>query len=112
MIFEQIRNSAITIGITILLPLTIHMGLALFNITPPLDLYFYITAVIGVIAIIIGTIIQNSYLGAGLILGGTICLLYGYIVHWSNISDTFKFISFLIALVVLIIGSFKFMKKS
>ena len=73
--------------------------------------FFYVSSVVGLMAIIAGAfVVPIPFLGMGFILGGTFCLISGYFFYWDSLNDIFKFISLLVALLILIISSFKLIK--
>lgn len=135
MIIENIRNIAIGIGVMVLVPLITHVGIKLI-IKEPAHLtyqqrqakdqavlqkyesenkefkkyYFYIAAIVGIIAIIVGIIVPIPFLGMGFILGGVICLASAYLGYWGELALLVKFISLLAALILLILASFKFVR--
>ena len=139
MIIENIRNLAIGIGIMILLPLMVHVGIRLIvkePLYPQVDhnkyeseeyksalqqykvekksfekYYFYIAAIIGIVFLIAGVLTPLPFLGMGFILGGIFCLVIGYFRYWDELSDLLKFISLLLAFILLIFSSFKFVKN-
>jgi hypothetical protein len=63
---------------------------------------FFITVPFGILAIISGVFITNNAIGTGLIFGGIFSISNGYINYWSNLPDSLKFISLLIAFIILI----------
>ena len=131
---ENIRNIAIGVGVMILLPLLTHVGVRLIIKEPvlPADHYvspsskaslqyqadkkefdkyhFYITTGVGIAAVALGIIVNPPFLGMGLILGGVSCLVMGYFNYWDKLNDVIKFISLLLALLILIFSSFKFVR--
>jgi len=74
--------------------------------------YFYITTVVGIIALIAGTFIQIPFLGMGFILGGVLCIVFGYLSYWQELNHWIKFASLLMALLLLILASFRFARVS
>ncbi len=123
---ENIRNISIGIGIMILLPLMTHVGTRLIIKDPPRSsynspvykleqkkfakYYFYVTTVVGIAAIAAGIVSPLPFLGMGFILGGVFCITAGYFRYWDELNDLIKFISLLIALVLLVVSSFKFIR--
>lgn len=137
---ENIRNMAIGIGVIILLPLILHVGVRLVVHEPSHPnigsfaheseeyratkmqeykseqkiyekYYFYIAVVVGIVAIIAGVITPMPFLGMGFILGGVVCLVNGYFRYWDEMNDLIKFISLLLALILLIISSYRFVRN-
>lgn len=72
---------------------------------------FYISTISGVAAIAAGAMVAVPFLGMGLILGGVICLSLGYWDYWHHLDDTFKFISLILALIILIGAGYRVMRK-
>ncbi|HLC46580.1 MAG TPA: hypothetical protein VJI75_02455 [Candidatus Nanoarchaeia archaeon] len=64
---------------------------------------FVVAGIIGVIAIIIGAMLFSvEAVGAGLMGGGIVSLIYGNIVYWQNLDNLMKFLILLAALVIVI----------
>ncbi len=63
---------------------------------------FYTNVAVGLAAIIAGGLVPVLSLSFGLILGGTFCVIGGYIMVWSTISPLIRFLSLLAALLLLI----------
>ncbi len=72
--------------------------------------YFYVTDGVGVAAILSGVITPMPFLGMGFILGGVFCLVAAYFKYWDELNDWVKFASLIFALIILILGSFKFVR--
>ena len=133
---QNVKNMAIGIGIMILVPLVTDVGIRLVIKKPSFDWnaypvdskeykdardkyelennryktnYFYIASSVGIVSIIVGVIAPTT-LGMGFVLGGVFSLLLGYVAAWNVLSDVFKFITLLIALILLVLGSFKMIK--
>ncbi len=72
------------------------------------QMHLFFTAVpIGLIAIIAGTFIRVPALGPGMVFGGVFTLVEGYLFNWQELSDPIKFVSLLIALIVLGITAYR-----
>lgn len=133
---QNVKNMAIGIGIMILLPLLTNVGTQLVIKKPSFvsytysgdstehkeardkyelennrfaTNYFYIASSVGIVSIIIG-VIAPAALGMGFVLGGVFSLVLGYVAAWDVLSDLFKFITLLVALILLVLGSFKMIK--
>ena|SRR3989338_4145933 len=63
---------------------------------------FYVAAPVGVAAIIVGAGLTVQAVGAGLIFGGIFTLIDGYCWYWSELQDWMRFLSLLMAFIVLI----------
>ena len=73
---------------------------------------FIVSGIIGIVAIIIGTILNLVSVSAGLFGGGVMTIIYGTVRYWSELADWARFIILGIALAVLIwIGYKKLNKK-
>jgi|GEM_PF-2861062 len=135
-----IRNVSIGLGILILLPLAVNVGIDLVNPLPDREQftttmpktrysskeesvinqeaydaaiqtyrknYFYISTVFGLASIVIGTFISVPFLGTGFILGGVVCLTFGYVMYWNMIHKAIKFISLLLAIAFLVFMGYR-----
>lgn len=133
----DLRKIALTTGIAIFMPLIIYYGVRLIspkqlyfesdtayeNISTKEKeekslLYennrkifnrniFYVAVTIGLISILLGGYIPNSAIASGLLFGGILSLIFGYASHWSDLLDWLKFISLLIAFMLLIFIGYK-----
>ncbi len=73
---------------------------------------FFVAAPIGIIAIIVGSFIGVQAVGTGLLFGGILNLMNGYIWYWSELQDWMRFLSLLLALIFLIfIGNRRFAEQ-
>ena len=68
---------------------------------------FIISGIVGIIAIIIGAVLQLTSVSAGLFGGGVLTIIYGTINYWSELADWARFIILGIALAVLIFLGYK-----
>ncbi len=73
--------------------------------------YFYIMTLVGLVALIIGGISKVPFIGMGFIIGGIICITHSYWSHWYKLTDILKFISLLIALIILIFFGYRIFFK-
>lgn len=72
------------------------------------QMHLFFTAVpVGLIAIIAGTFIRVPALGPGMVFGGVFTLVEGYLFNWQELSDPIKFVSLLIALIVLGVTAYR-----
>ena len=72
------------------------------------QMHLFFTAVpAGLIAIIAGTFIRVPALGPGMVFGGVFTLAGGYLFNWQELSDPVKFVSLLIALIVLAVTAYR-----
>ena len=73
---------------------------------------FYVAAPLGIIAIVMGSLLVVQAVGAGLIFGGIFTLVDGYCWYWSELQDWMRFLSLLIAFIVLVyMGYWKLQEK-
>lgn len=63
---------------------------------------FYVAIPVGIAAIIAGAILAVQAVGAGLIFGGILTLIDGYCWYWSELQDWMRFLSLLVAFVVIV----------
>lgn len=68
---------------------------------------FFVSVPIGILAIIIGGFLTAKTIGGGLIFGGIFSICDGYAQYWSNLSNGLRFVSLLIAFVVLVFVGYK-----
>jgi len=71
---------------------------------------FYIIVPLGVLAILIGIFVPLQAIGTGLIFGGILSIIEGYLGYWYYLSNDLKFISLVIAFIVLILTGYKKLK--
>lgn len=70
---------------------------------------FFVAAPIGIAAIIVGSLLAVQAIGTGLMFGGIFTLVDGYLSYWSELLNWMKFVSILVAFIILIfIGYRKF----
>ena len=63
---------------------------------------FLVAAPAGIIAIIAGSLMSIQSIGTGLMFGGIFSLLDGYFNFWSELADSMRFLSLLVAFIVLV----------
>jgi hypothetical protein len=63
---------------------------------------FSVAAPLGIVAIILGSLITIQAIGTGLMFGGIFSVLDGYFNYWSELPDGARFVSLLLAFIVLI----------
>ena len=71
---------------------------------------FYVIVPLGILAILIGIFIPLQAIGTGLIFGGIFSIIEGYLGYWYYLSNELKFISLVIAFIVLILTGYKKLK--
>ncbi len=72
---------------------------------------FFVAVPLGITAIILGAFLPIQAVGTGLMLGGIFSISNGYVNYWSELSDSLRFISLLIAFIVLILVGYKKLEK-
>jgi len=72
---------------------------------------FYVATPVGIAAIIVGSYLAVQAVGAGLIFGGIFTLIDGYCWYWSQLDDWMRFVSLLIAFVVLVVIGYRKLSK-
>ncbi len=114
---SKLRNISYTIALSILLPLLTHYTARLivgyFDLSPVVEgqVYFCVSAFIGILSILFGYFTSVDYLAAGAIIGGTFCLLLGYSYYWYDISDALKVLSILVAIAIIMATGYRFSRK-
>ncbi len=68
---------------------------------------FFVAVPLGILSIIIGVFISSNAIGAGLIFGGIFSVSNGYINYWSELPDSLRFASLVVAFLILIIVGYK-----
>ncbi len=63
---------------------------------------FFVTVPMGIFAILAGTFITLQAVGTGLIFGGILSVTTGYMGYWTELPEHLRFVSLVIALIVLI----------
>jgi len=64
---------------------------------------FFVAVPVGLAAVVIGSFLSVQAIGAGLIFGGIFTLIDGYCWYWSELQDWMRFVSLLVAFVVLVV---------
>lgn len=68
---------------------------------------FFVAIPLGVIAIVTGAFLPVQAVGTGLMFGGIFSVCDGYINYWSELGDSLRFASLLLAFIVLIVVGYK-----
>lgn len=63
---------------------------------------FIISGISGILAVLVGFLIEVETVGLGLIIGGILMLMYGVIKFWSYASNVLRIVVLGIALIILI----------
>src|SRR5438128_5867374 len=70
---------------------------------------FWVAYPVGLVALIVGTFFPVQAVGAGLMFGGLISLAAGCYAYWDKMEDSLRFVSLVVALVVLLgLGTWRF----
>jgi hypothetical protein len=72
---------------------------------------FLVAATVGIICIILGSIITIQAIGTGLMFGGIFSVTEGYMFYWSELADWMRFLSLLVAFIVLIYVGYRKLAK-
>ncbi|MBP7088611.1 MAG: hypothetical protein KBB01_04855 [Candidatus Omnitrophica bacterium] len=72
---------------------------------------FFVSVPVGIACIIIGAIMPIQAIGTGLMFGGIFSLTEGYMFYWSELQDWMRFLSLLVAFVVLIFVGYRKLAK-
>jgi hypothetical protein len=73
---------------------------------------FYTCLAFGLLFIIIGLVFTIPIIDVGLVLGGSIALIDGYVSYWSELPKVLQFVSLIVALfLVIFITYFKLVRK-
>ena len=118
-------QSAIEFGMAIIFPMVIYFGVRTFHPPPKLNalriherqarqerfeeesrrhatILLLASASMGIAAIVCGSFIAISAIGAGLIFGGIFSLMNGYFQYWRYFENWIRFASLLAAFAVLV----------
>ena len=72
---------------------------------------FFVAVPAGIACIIIGAIVSIQAIGTGLMFGGIFSLTEGYMFYWSELQDWMRFLSLLVAFVVLLFVGYRKLAK-
>ncbi len=72
---------------------------------------FFVAVPLGIIAIVVGAFLSIQAIGTGLMFGGIFSVCNGYRNYWSELADPLKFISMLLAFIVLLMVGYKKLEK-
>ena len=108
--FNAGKKFALALGIALIFPMTLYYGVRSFS--PPHDGHFetylfFVSVPMGIIAIIAGTLIPLQAVGTGLMFGGVLSITRGYWGYWAELPDPLRFVSLVVALIVLIVAGYK-----
>ena len=72
---------------------------------------FLVSVPLGIAAILFGSLAAIQAVGTGLMFGGIFLLLDGYCNYWSELPDSMRFLSLLLAFIVLMYVGYKKLSK-
>jgi len=72
---------------------------------------FFVAVPVGITCIIVGAIMPIQAIGTGLMFGGIFSLTEGYMFYWSELQDWMRFLSLLVAFMVLIFVGYRKLAK-
>jgi len=72
---------------------------------------FWVAVPLGIIAIIVGSAAAIQAVGTGLMFGGIFSLMDGYCNYWSAMADRLRFLSMLVAFIVLVYIGYRKLAK-
>ena len=72
---------------------------------------FFVAVPVGIIAIVVGAISPIQAIGTGLMFGGIFALINGYCWYWSELQDWMRFLSLLVAFIILIFIGYRKLAK-
>ena len=72
---------------------------------------FYVSVPLGIAAVLAGAYIALPAVGAGLIFGGILGIILGYLSYWIELPEPVKFVSLLVAFIVLVVVGYNKLEK-
>jgi hypothetical protein len=72
---------------------------------------FFVAVPIGIAAILVGASTPIQAIGTGLMFGGIFTVMDGYLWYWSELQDSLRFLSLLVAFIVLIYVGYRKLAK-
>lgn len=72
---------------------------------------FSVAVPLGIAAILIGSLAAIQAVGTGLMFGGIFLLLDGYCNYWSELADSMRFLSLLLAFIILLYIGYRKLAK-
>lgn len=64
---------------------------------------FWVAVPVGLIAVVVGVTVAPATVGTGFIVGGIFSVLMGYMAYWEALPDGARFLSLLVAFLVLVV---------
>lgn len=127
--FHLVRELVLGFGLAVLIPLIAHYIVQVVHPQPPYalinidkekytteraayeNIYFYITAAIGLACLAIGALIPVASLGIGFIIGGIACLTAGYVTFWGQLQNMLKLGSLLAGFIIILALGYRFFRQ-
>lgn len=72
---------------------------------------FFVAVPLGIAAILFGSLAAIQAIGTGMMFGGIFLLLDGYCNYWSEMADSMRFVSLLLAFIVLLYVGYRKLSK-
>ena len=72
---------------------------------------FAVAVPLGLVALIVGAFLRLPAMGTGLMFGGIFSICDGYFNYWSELADVLKFLSLLIAFILLLFLGYRRLEK-
>jgi hypothetical protein len=135
------KKIALGFGIAVVFPMLIHYGVSTFVHPPkweqfhlrgrydesasPLDMdaykmaekrfqehLFAFAVPLGLVALMVGAYSRFPAVGAGLMFGGIFSIGDGYFTYWSELADALKFISLILAFLLLLFLGYRRLERN
>jgi len=72
---------------------------------------FAVAVPLGLVALLVGAFLRLPAIGTGLMFGGIFSICDGYFNYWSELADVLKFVSLLIAFILLLFLGYRRLEK-
>ena len=72
---------------------------------------FGVAVPLGLVALLVGAFLRLPAIGTGLMFGGIFSICDGYFNYWSELADVLKFVSLLIAFILLLFLGYRRLEK-
>jgi hypothetical protein len=72
---------------------------------------FAVAIPLGLVALLVGAFLRLPAIGTGLMFGGIFSICDGYFNYWSELADVLKFVSLLIAFILLLFLGYRRLEK-
>jgi hypothetical protein len=134
------KKIALGFGIAVVFPMMIHYGVSSFVPRPKWQDYqmngrpaphvfaaqtpqykaaekrfqqhlFAVAVPLGLVALLVGAFLRLPAIGTGLMFGGIFSICDGYFNYWSELADVLKFVSLLVAFVLLVFLGYRRLER-